>query len=459
MKTIFQLIALFVLQLNCHSQSGAVQLTSFATGFSSPIAIANCGDSRLFVAEQDGIIKVVNSNGTVNPTSFLNITTLTNANGEQGLLGMAFHPNYASNGFFYVNYTRISDGATVVARYTVDSGNPNSANSASATILLTIAQPFSNHNGGTLAFGPDGFLYIGMGDGGSGGDPGNRAQNTTELLGKMLRIDVNSGSPYSIPSNNPYVGVAGADEIWAIGLRNPWKFSFDKQTGDLWIADVGQNVYEEINKATSTESGLNYGWRCYEGNTAYNTSGCPAQATMKSPVAVINHSSGACSITGGYVYRGTTYPNFQGKYFFSDYCLARIGMVDNLNTVTFSSTFSGNNFVAFGEDALGELYVASIGNGTIYKIIDSSLSTEEQTKSHFSIYPNPAQETVFIKKSDTSFPTAVDVFDIDGKLVLHQKTENLSINALNTERLSTGLYFMKIKTNSGLTLTHKLAIE
>ena len=339
MKTIFQLIALFVLQLNCHSQSGVVQLTSFATGFSSPIAIANCGDSRLFVAEQDGIIKVVNSNGTVNPTSFLNITTLTNANGEQGLLGMAFHPNYASNGFFYVNYTRISDGATVVARYTVDSGNPNSANSASATILLTIAQPFSNHNGGTLAFGPDGFLYIGMGDGGSGGDPGNRAQNTTELLGKMLRIDVNSGSPYSIPSNNPYVGVAGADEIWAIGLRNPWKFSFDKQTGDLWIADVGQNVYEEINKAASTEAGLNYGWRCYEGNTAYNTSGCPAQATMKPPVAVINHSSGACSITGGYVYRGTTYPNFQGKYFFSDYCLARIGMVDNLGNVTFSSTF------------------------------------------------------------------------------------------------------------------------
>lgn len=459
MKPIYLLIAFLFIQCESHSQTGTVSLTTFGSGFSSPIAIAHCGDSRLFIAEQDGIIKILNANGTTNAIPFLNISTLTNASGEQGLLGLAFHPNYASNGYFYVNYTRISDGATVIARYTVDSGNPNIANAGSANILLTIAQPFSNHNGGTIAFGQDGYLYIGMGDGGSGGDPGNRAQNINELLGKMLRIDVNSGSPYGIPANNPYVGVAGADEIWAIGLRNPWKFSFDKQTGDLWIADVGQNVYEEINEATSTESGLNYGWRCYEGNTAYNTAGCPPQATMKAPIAVINHSSGACSITGGYVYRGPTYTNFQGKYFFSDYCLARIGMVDNLGNVTFSNTFSGNNFVTFGEDINGELYVASIGNGTIYKIVDSTLSTAENDKNLFSIYPNPAKETVFIKKSDENYPTTIDLFDVGGKLVLSQKTENLPINVLHTEGLSTGLYFLKIKTNLGFTFTRKLAIE
>ena len=459
MKTIFIFIALLFIQCETHSQAGTIGLTTFASGFSSPVAIAHCGDSRLFVVEQDGIIKIVNSNGSTNATPFLDITTLTNGSGERGLLGLAFHPNYASNGYFYLNYTRISDGATIIARYSVDSVNPNIANPSSASILLTVTQPFSNHNGGMIAFGPDGYLYIGMGDGGSAGDPGNRAQNINELLGKMLRIDVNSGSPYTSPSGNPYVGVAGADEIWAIGLRNPWKFSFDKQTGDLWIADVGQNIYEEINKAASTESGLNYGWRCYEGNTAYNTAGCAPQATMKAPIAVINHSSNACSITGGYVYRGSTYTNFQGNYFFSDYCLPKIGMVDNVGNVTFSNTFTGNSFVTFGEDVNGELYVGSIGNGTIYKLVDSSLSVTENDKKLFSVYPNPAKQSVFIQKSDENYPTKIDLFDLGGKLVLSQKTENLLINALNTEGLSTGLYFMKIKTSHGYTVTHKLAIE
>ncbi|ESU29031.1 hypothetical protein FLJC2902T_10660 [Flavobacterium limnosediminis JC2902] len=462
MKTILLFIALVFIQCTQHSQtptSSVIGLQSFATGFSSPVEITHCGDSRLFVVEQDGLIKILNTNGTINPTPFLNVTTLTNGGGEQGLLGLAFHPNYASNGYFYINYTRISDGATVIARYSVNTGNPNTAN-PSGTVLLLIPQPYSNHNGGTLKFGPDGYLYIGMGDGGSGGDPGNRAQNINELLGKMLRIDVNSGSPYGIPPNNPYVGVAGADEIWAIGLRNPWKFSFDRQNDDLWIADVGQNQYEEINRAGGTEAGLNYGWRCYEGNTAYNTTGCPPQASLKAPLVVTTHSSGSCSVTGGYVYRGTNYPNFQGKYFFSDYCKAQIGMADSSGNVTYSQTFTGNNFVTFGEDVNGEMYVGSINNGVIYKLVDSSLNVSKNDKKAFLIYPNPAKSEIFVQSNDDgNFATAITLFDCNGKKLLSQKTESQPIHSVNTGNLASGWYLLKIKDNAGQVYTHKLIVN
>ena len=455
MKFYFLLIAITFIQCESQSQTGTVALQNYGSGFASPVDIAHCGDSRLFIVEQDGLIRILNTNGTINTLPFLNISSLTNQSGEQGLLGMAFHPNYSSNGFFYINYTNNS-GNTVIARYSVNASDPNLAN-PTGTILLTISQPFSNHNGGTIKFGPDGYLYIGMGDGGSGGDPGNRSQNINELLGKMLRIDVNSGSPYGIPANNPYVGVAGADEIWAIGLRNPWKFSFDRQTGDLWIADVGQNAYEEVNRAASTESGLNYGWRCYEGNTAYNTAGCAPQATMKAPLFVTAHSNGFCSITGGYVYRGTQYPNFQGKYFFSDYCKAQIGVSDSNGNVTFSQTFTGNNFVSFGEDVNGELYVASISNGMIYKIIDSTLDNPKNTKNAMTIYPNPTKSEVFIQNTDkTQLIASVEVFDVHGKSLLNEKKGNQSVISLNTESLSSGIYFMKITNSVGLYSIHKL---
>ena len=319
MKTIL----LFSLtMMSFFGQSQTITLQSFATGFDSPVEITNAGDSRLFVVQKGGLIRILNSNGSINTTPFLNLSTLISSDGERGLLGLAFHPNYAANGYFFVNYTNTS-GNTVIARYSVNSGNPDIAN-ITGTILMTISQPYTNHNGGSIKFGADGYLYIGMGDGGSGGDPGNRAQNINENLGKMLRIDVNSTiSPfYTSPATNPYVGVAGNDEIWAIGLRNPWKFSFNRLNGDLWIADVGQGAIEEINKIVNPlpNTGINFGWRCYEGNSTYNTSGCAPSSTMTFPFAQYARSGGACSVTGGYFYTGSTYPNFQNKYFFTDYC-------------------------------------------------------------------------------------------------------------------------------------------
>lgn len=444
------------------SISQTVDIVSFGTGFTSPVEITHANDSRLFVVEQGGAIKILNANGTVNASNFLTLTSTTLiSGGERGLLGLAFHPDYATNGYFYVNYTRAGDGATVIARYSV-STNPNSADSNSGTVLLTIAQPFSNHNGGSIKFGSDGYLYIGMGDGGSAGDPGNRAQNINENLGKMLRIDVNSGVPYGIPPTNPYVGIAGNDAIWAIGLRNPWKFSFNRNNGDLWIADVGQNAIEEINKVPSPLTpGLNFGWRCYEGNTAYNTAGCPAIGTFTMPLAQYTHSSGACSVTGGYVYTGSIYPNFSNQYFFADYCVNRIGMVNNASgAITYSAFLNGLDLITtFGEDNNGELYVASAGSGIIYKIIDSSLGVNTPSKGGFFIYPNPASSEFYIQKTNAPFPAEVQLFDSIGKLVLTRKLESADTGAISTTDLQDGIYLLKIKDVSGAVFSSKLSIK
>ena len=459
MKTFLSIMALLCCNI-FFAQS--IDIQSFATGFSQPIAIENAGDTRLFVVEQRGKIKILNSNGTTNATDFLDLTTLVSPTGnERGLLGLAFHPNYATNGYFFVNYTNLS-GNTVIARYSV-SANPNIA-STTATILLTISQPYSNHNGGSLRFGPDGYLYIGMGDGGSGNDPENRAQNINENLGKMLRIDVNATvSPfYTIPSTNPYVGIAGNDEIWAIGLRNPWKFSFNRLNGDLWIADVGQDAREEVNKVPSPlPTTVNFGWRCYEGNiNGANFNGaCVAQSATFAPIAAPTHTAGNCSITGGYVYTGTTYPNLQNKYLFTDLCNSRIGIINAAGTLTYSATFSGRSFVTFGETNTGELYIGDIGNGTIYRIIDTSLSINDFAQNNYKIYPNPSKNEVYIEKSTDSYPTEVIIFDSNGKALITQRTENLQRNIINIGTLATGLYFMTIKDNNESASTHKLLIE
>ncbi len=343
----------------------------FASGLSKPVCITNAGDSRLFVAEQVGRILIVNSDGQLKTQPFLDIRDRLTFAGERGLLGIAFHPDYKSNGYFYVNYVG-ADDITTISRFKVSSVNADIADSQSEFKLLTIAQPYANHNGGDLIFGPDGYLYIGLGDGGSGGDPGNRAQNTMDYLGKMLRIDVNHGNPYAIPTSNPFYNSATTlGEIWARGLRNPWRFSFDRLTGDLWIADVGQNELEEINfQPASGIGGENYGWRCYEGNAVYNNSACAAASSLTFPVYQYTHGV-ECSVTGGYVFRGNKSSLYYGHYFFADYCSDKIWTlrkVINSWVMEDFGQFPGNNFSTFGEDAKGQLYVAGLTSGTIYLV-------------------------------------------------------------------------------------------
>ncbi|MFT4879665.1 MAG: glucose/arabinose dehydrogenase [Flavobacteriales bacterium] len=353
-----------------------IDLELFASGLDQPVGIYNAGDDRLFIVEQDaGKIEILSATGSSLGT-FLNVGNLISNGSERGLLGLAFHPDYQTNGTFFINYTNGS-GDTVVASYQV-SGNANVADAASGSILLTIDQPAGNHNGGHIAFSPiDGYLYIGMGDGGDQGDPSNLAQNPQEMLGKMLRIDVDGGSPYGIPASNPYVGDASAlDEIWSIGLRNPWKFSFDQSTSDLWIGDVGQNNWEEVNfQAAANVGGDNYGWRCYEGDENYNTAQCGPIGDYVLPVAQVSHSNpdSWCSITGGNVYRGSEYEFMNGTYFFTDYCAGDFkGITQEGGSFNEFDVLpnQGFGYVAFGENNAGDLFVANL-NGNIMKIKDA----------------------------------------------------------------------------------------
>lgn len=376
MKTLYLSLICLAMALVSYTQTNLTQidLVSFASGFNNSIGIYSAGDDRMFILEQNqSDIEIVDLNGNYIGT-FLDLSALTSTGGERGLLGLAFHPNYQVNGKFYVNYTN-SSGDTVIAEYSV-SGDEDVADASSGVILMTITQDFSNHNGGHIAFGPDGYLYIGMGDGGSGGDPNNRAQTLSSLLGKMLRINVPGDGTYSSPADNPYVGDGAVpDEIWSLGLRNPWKFSFDALTGDMWIGDVGQNQLEEIDmEPFGTPGGTNYGWRCMEGFSPYNNSGCGG-LTLTDPVADYSHGSpyNFCSITGGIVYRGSTYDNMYGHYFFTDYCDGSIYTLypDGVGGFVETEVSSDGNFgyVAFGEDVNKELYLVDNG-GTIYKVTD-----------------------------------------------------------------------------------------
>lgn len=364
-----------------------IQLVEWATGLTKPVDLTNAGDERMFYINKDGVIGIIQPDGSLNSAPFLDIQSLTDNSGinsEQGLLGLAFHPNYENNGYFFVNYTRLN-GDTRIARYTV-SADPNIADASSALEILTIDQPFGNHNGGCLKFGPDGYLYIGTGDGGSGEDPLNNGQSMDELLGKMLRLDVDAGTPYSIPANNPYANASSdtLPEIWAAGLRNPWRYSFDRNTGDLWIGDVGQYVWEEVDfQAADSPGGENYGWRCYEGNHAGFGGGCPPMSEFDGPVTEYNHNSGRCSITGGFVYRGQEYPALNGKYLFTDYCNGQFWSLE-LNDADEWVQFDvlgaqGFGWASFGEDVNGTLYVINQSQGKVYKITDASCASTEAT--------------------------------------------------------------------------------
>jgi glucose/arabinose dehydrogenase len=379
------LLSALLMLVHIHTQA-QYAVTPFATGFSLPVGIENCGDSRLFVLQKRGLIRIVNPSGTINPTPFLNLTSIVSPSGnERGLLGLAFHPKYKENGYFYVNYTTTaSPGATHVSRFQVDPNDSNLALPNSELLLLEIAQPYTNHNGGNLEFGPDGYLYIGMGDGGSANDPQNRSQDLQTLLGKMLRIDVdNPQAPnnYGIPADNPVFAGGAKPEIWSYGLRNPWKFSFDKHTGDMWIGDVGQNAWEEIDfEALGTQGGRNYGWRCYEGNVTtagVPQTGCPAFNTTTAPVFVYGHSGGNCSVTGGVVYRGAQFSAMYGKYLCIDYCTGILWEVAPNGTGGFTGTqvltlSTGGGFVAFGEDMHNEVYLADDAAGIVYRLSNPS---------------------------------------------------------------------------------------
>ncbi|MGB2691069.1 MAG: PQQ-dependent sugar dehydrogenase [Thermodesulfobacteriota bacterium] len=358
----------------------AIQTQRVATGFSNPLFLTSPPDDfqRLFIVEQNSAqIKII-KNGTVLTTPFLDLNSKAGSGGEQGLLGLAFDPEYATNGFFYVNYTNNS-GDTVLTRYTV-SGNPDIADPGSEIVFATIDQPFGNHNGGMLAFSPnDGFLYYFLGDGGSGNDPGNRAQNSQNILGKIHRIDVNGG--FTVPAENPFVGDPSTlDSIWSLGVRNPWRASFDRLNGDLYFGDVGQGQREEISWQPSVSGGgENYGWRCMEGNRCTGLSGCACNDPgLTLPLHDYTHASGNCSVTGGYVYRGSAIPSLDGTYFFADYCSGRIwsfkwnGSVltefQERTSELVPDIGSINNITSFGEDAAGELYIVD-QDGEIFKII------------------------------------------------------------------------------------------
>lgn len=379
MRTMPSLRGLIAIALVCLSPGlfAAIQLTPVvSSGLSSPLFIGNArdGSNRLFIEERGGIIRVLQPD-TSTPTVFLDIHTKIVAGGEQGLLGLAFHPKYAVNGRFFVYYTRAGDGAIVVAEHKV-SANANIADPAEA-VLLTIAHPTNtNHNGGMLAFGPDGFLYIGVGDGGSGNDPPNNSQNIDMLLGKILRINVDNpdagaGTLYSSPSDNPFVNLPGRDEIYSFGWRNPWRFSFDRGTGQQWVADVGQGAREEVD--TPVVRGGNYGWRVYEGAVCTNLdpSLC-IPGNYLFPVFDYTHVNGRCSITGGYVYRGTQGTLPAGTYVYGDYCTGEILAWDGSTQSLLLDT--AMSISSFGEDEQGELYVVNLG-GTVSRIVSTSPCT------------------------------------------------------------------------------------
>lgn len=351
-----------------------LNFTPVVSGLVQPLAIVHAGDGsgRLFLVEQRGRVRIL-AGASLLPAPFIDIADRLISGGEQGLLGLAFPPGYAQKGYFYLHYSRSGDGATVLSRFFV-SADPNIALAGSEQVLLVVEQPFANHNGGQLAFGPDGMLYLALGDGGSGGDPLGHGQNPASLLGSLLRLDVEGGAlPYGIPADNPFVGAtAGArPEIWAFGLRNPWRFSFDRLGGDLYLADVGQSSWEEINhQAGGAPGGANFGWNILEGPDCFSpAAGCVPPAAAVAPAAVYDHSLG-CSVTGGYVYRGPGNPDLQGLYLYGDFCSGRLWGLRRAGASWDNRLLAetGRQISSFGEDEAGRLYLADYGSGSILRI-------------------------------------------------------------------------------------------
>ncbi|WKZ69136.1 MAG: PQQ-dependent sugar dehydrogenase [Melioribacteraceae bacterium] len=435
--------------------------------FAAPVDIQHAGDNsnRLFVLEQEGRIRVFQNDSLVNSTEvFLDIRDKVLYGGEQGLLGLAFHPNYSENGYFYLDYTRSNPRRTVISRFQVSANNPNQADPNSEFVLLEVEQPYSNHNGGQIVIGPDGYLYITLGDGGSGGDPLNSGQDRTTLLGNILRIDVDNpanGLNYGIPDDNPFVGnnEDWREEIYAYGLRNVWRFSFDPITNKLWAADVGQNAYEEIN---IIESGKNYGWKIMEGFHCYDPSTNCDQTGLELPVWEYAHNdpNGGQSITGGFVYRGSKANELFGGYVYGDFITGRIWVYfegeNPTNMLIFNNT--GLAISTFGVDQNDELYFASFTNGRIYKFLGEPTGVQEEGKLNIDYklnqnYPNPFNpDTMISFYFSKPEKVKIEIFNNLGEKVeeVFNGTAVKGMNRINytSKNLASGVYYFKLTSDN-----------
>ena len=464
-----KLLSWFLIGFFYYSNSFAqapIELRPFATGLQVPVDIAHAGDDRLFIVQQNGVIVILEEDGSLLNQPFLNISDRITFGGERGLLGLAFHPNFANNRLFYVNYTdRFGD--TKISVFTANE-DLQTADADSERIILTVEQTFGNHNGGGLKFGTDGFLYIGLGDGGSAGDPLNSAQDPQSLLGKMLRISVDGTENYTIPPDNPFVGnPAVRDEIWTIGLRNPWRYSFDRLTGDLWIGDVGQAAFEEVTLIRADDPpGLNAGWRCYEGDASFNQDDCDETNQFLFPIFTYPTSAAVGqSITGGFVYRGRESPDLVGKYIYGDFVTGTIwaltveedGTVNNETILELGFT----ELSTFGENASGELFVAAYATGRILQItqrITTSLEPVNPIIQQFELAPNPFTST-FQLTYTTERKTTVQCSVVNqiGQVVkaFNREVEGATTEILDLSNQPEGVYFIQLKIDNQL-FTKKL---
>lgn len=483
------LFPLSFILLNFNISAQSITLEEFGPSFDNPTNISCADDDRLFIVDQEGYIRILKPNGTTPASPFLDIESRVNNQGESweaGLLGLAFHPNYTSNGYFYVYYVNLNNTNCIVSRFTRNNSNADLANSNSELIILEI--PIVNgytHFGGDLHFNSDGTLFISAGDDGtSGGDTENLAQNLNSLRGKILRIDVDNptgGENYGIPASNPFLespvdNPNTLSEIWAYGLRNPAKFSFDSSNGGMWLADVGHNIYEEVNLSLGNNSALNYGWPCYEANATFNNDTpvtCPNINSVTFPISNYGHNESGepfrCAVIGGYRYRGSMQPNLAGKYFFADWCSDEIFILTesggSWSRENYEPIIGSQNWTSFAEGNNKELYIIgnSSGSGKVYKIKqDGGLTTNpNDTKTSFNIVPNPTSNRIvtlnFLKRIDLK---EINTYNLHGQKVksnisiLNSSTINLEL-----KELASGIYIIEAISIAGEKSQNKLVIE